>query len=149
MKIEISISDEQARSAFVRLADLGRDMSPLMKKAAGHLEAASDSAFEREADSFTGAPWVPLAPATIKQRVDLGLWPGKILDRRGASGLAGSVLSTFGTDFAEVSSDEQSAPFIQLGTSKMPARRFLGFSDETVDAIIGDAEQLLRETISG
>lgn len=58
--------------------------------------------FETEG-SRIGKPWQRLSHQTIKQREKKGYWPGKILQRTGQ--LKRSILSSYGEDFAQVSTN--------------------------------------------
>lgn len=58
--------------------------------------------FETEG-SRIGKPWQRLSHQTIKDREKKGYWPGKILQRRGQ--LKRSIISSYGEDFAQVSTN--------------------------------------------
>ncbi len=153
--IHITLDDAQARAAFKALRQRLTDMSPLMKKAAGHLADATETAFERET-SPDGIPWVDLADRTKAARAKRGKWPGQMLQVSGH--LARSVTTDYGEDWAEIGSNLVYARIQQKGGTihqaarshistrqtigahdiQIPARPFLGLSDGTTAAIQAD-----------
>lgn len=74
----------------------------LMAAIAETMRSAILKNFETEG-SRIGKPWQKLSHQTIKQREKLGYWPGKILQRRGQ--LKRSIVSTYGEDYAQVSTN--------------------------------------------
>ena len=79
------------------------DLQPIMLEISETLRVAILRNFENEKDAATGKPWQRLAHRTIKQRTKAGHWPGKILQRTGL--LKRSIISSAGTDFAQVSTN--------------------------------------------
>lgn len=151
--IEITIDDKAVQAAFARLRDLANDMTPVMRKAAGHLADATEDAFQRER-SPEGVSWVDLAESTKEKRARHGHWPGQILQVSGA--LASSVTTDYGDDFAEIGSNVPYARIQQLGGQAghghkvtIPARPFLGLSEETTDAIMDDVSDALARAFDG
>jgi phage virion morphogenesis protein len=116
------------------------DASPATREIAGVLAFEAEEAFELER-SPGGTPWEQLAQSTIEQRIKLGYWPGRMLQRTGR--LAASVTSDFGPDFAVVGSNVEYAGIHQFGgqagrglKSKIPERAFLGISEAGEDEIL-------------
>lgn len=91
----------------------------------------ADSFAQRE--SPDGAPWAPLAgkyPPNKRPLIDTGAMLGASLGRN--AGTAAAVESN--AQEVGVKGDEIFyAIFHQLGTSKMPARPFIGMREETID----------------
>lgn len=140
--ITITLDDEKLQAEFEALVRRLKDASPLMKKWAGHLADASEDAFANET-SPDGVPWVDLSKATEKARSKRGTWPGQKLQVSGH--LARSVTPDHGTDWAEIGSNVRYARIQQKGGKAgrgrkvtIPARPFLGLSDETMRAIDTD-----------
>jgi phage virion morphogenesis protein len=161
--LTITVDDADLRAAFARLAQLGADMTPIMKKAAGHLADAAEQAFEREA-SPSGVPWVDLKASTRRARAKRGHWPGKKLRVTGQ--LSSSVTPSFGPDFAQIGSNEPYARIQQVGGTihrthirsrqtigehdiTIPARPFLGLSPEAQEAILADVQAALADAFNG
>jgi phage gpG-like protein len=84
-----------------------------------------------------GTPWVPWSPATLRYRqkknnVNQGLLfdTGKLLN---------SFKATSGIQTFSVGTDVTYAPFLNNGTNRMPARKFMGISEQaykSMEAII-------------
>lgn len=145
--LEFSVSDAGVRAMFERLIRLGTDLTEPMTAIAGHLAATSEDAFEREQDPWTGADWIDLAASTKERRAESGTWPGQKL--RVTGHMAASLVAESGRDFASVGVGQDYAPFLQLGTRRMPARPFLGLSDETIDNISDTLQKALRDAADG
>ena len=146
-RLVIELDTRAVEPLFKRLLALGADMTPLMRKAAGHLEDQTEQAFEDEA-SPEGVPWPALASATIAARERSGYWPGKKLQVEGQ--LAASYGSDYGEDFAQIGSNKVYAAIHQAGGRagrgrrvQIPARPVLGLAPETVQAILLDARTML------
>ena len=140
--VTITIDDAEARALFAELVRRGTDMTALMRKAAGHLASATEDAFadERAPD---GAPWIDLSPVTKAKRALRGAWPGRKLQVSGQ--LAASISTAHGKDFAEIGSNMPYARIQQQGGTAgrgrkvaIPARPFIGLSEEARAAIVDD-----------
>ena len=139
--VRITVSSTEV---LVRLGQLFRrldDLSPAMREVAGVLADETEQAFEDQADPSTQTPWQALAASTIASREEAGTWPGGILQVEGQ--LAASISQDHGRDFAVVGSNLVYAAIHQRGgpagrglSTQIPARPFLGISDE------GEAEVL-------
>ncbi|WP_163535408.1 phage virion morphogenesis protein [Helicobacter suis] len=100
-----------------------------------------DYSFTLQKDPVTGQNWPPLKPATIKRkkpRMRTQILQNTRVMRRGVN------LQILGNTI-EVSNAERYAPFHQLGTRKMPQRRFLPFKDngEASDSLISKIDTYL------
>lgn len=128
---EINVDDKQIRNALDNLQTRLEDMSPLYRSIAHLLLSETLDNFANE-----GRPrWQQLSPVTIAIRTKLGTWPGKILDVH-AGGLASSISTSSGSDFAMVGSNKVYAAIQQLGGNagrnrkvKIPARPFLPITE--------------------
>lgn len=126
-----------------------------MAEIAGALFFGVEEAFEREEDPNTGTPWADLSDFTKARRKKQGHWPGKKLQVSQA-GLASSINSDSGQDFAQVGTNKVYAPTHQRGAKKgefgtgsyktrqgtfpipwadIPARPFLGLSETTAEEV--------------
>ena len=152
MKIDVEIDDRAVVRALNGLAARARDMGPAMRAIAGHLEDGVADALENQA-APDGTPWAPLAESTRGQRERAGYPPDKpILERTGD--LFASVSSRwtptqavatvsqvyarvhqFGAEAGEFGADASGRP---LPWGDIPARPFLGLSDDTREAILED-----------
>ena len=79
-KIAISYDDKAVRQRLAELRDRGGNLGPAMREIAGHLLDGVNEAFAREA-SPAGAPWAPLKPATVEDRLRQRYGSGPILER--------------------------------------------------------------------
>lgn len=114
MEIEILIDERQVTEALSRLVKIGRNMRPIMREVAGVMEDGVEDAFSKQSDPTTGMPWASLKPATIRQRKRKGKWPGKIL-QVSAAGLASSIQSQYGDDYAIAGTNKEYAAIHQFG----------------------------------
>ncbi len=147
----IVFDDNEIRRGLLRLAQAGEDLRPVMQKIAAALEAGVDRAFEKET-APDGTPWPNLSKVTRERRRKQGTWPGQILNITGASGLSGSITTASDALTAQAGTIIDHAPTQQYGARKgqydktrrggpipwgdIPARPFLGVSDETREEIL-------------
>ena len=151
--IELILDATPILSDLSRLAAAGDDLSPAMRQVAGLLADAAEEAFAREADPSTWARWQPLGDAHIERRRKVGKWPGPILQMSGQ--LAASVQSDYGRDFAQVGSNKVYAAIHQHGSkpgilarnAAIPARPFLGVSDQDREEILDILSRHLADAL--
>ena len=86
---EIAYDDREARRALGRLRAAGRDLTPVMRRIAGHFADSVAESFEHQAKPGAGRPWKPLKDATI-----LGASAGRPDSRHRAAPLAGKPAYT-------------------------------------------------------
>ena len=155
----IQIDNQEVLDAFNRLIASVEDMTPVMANVAQALESETERQFASESGPF-GA-WPELAPSTIKERTASGTWPGKML-QRSAGGLAASVFSNYGRDFAEIGSNKPYAAIHHFGgqagrglKTTIPARPYfpfdpigLTFSKESEMTILDVFEGYLSGSLS-
>ncbi|WP_163532872.1 phage virion morphogenesis protein [Helicobacter suis] len=106
-----------------------------------------DYSFTLQKDPVTGQNWPPLKPATIKRkkpRMRTQILQNTRVMRRGVN------LQILGNTI-EVSNAERYAPFHQLGTRKMPQRRFLPFDNQgrPAPALENEINEILEPTGKG
>lgn len=126
ISIQIDLRDAEARD---RLADLMSRMDrrrPFFQSIGERLDASTKERFRTETDP-SGAPWTPLARATIKARTRKKQLPLTILrsNTRGKSGssLAGSINVQASEDEVRIGSPLEHAAIHQLGgIIQQPAR---------------------------
>lgn len=157
---EIKIEDQAVMSALGRLAQAGRDMSPVMRSISVELLSHTEANFEAE-----GRPkWLGLKPSTISMRTKRGTWPGRML-QVSAGGLAPSVANSVSSDAssATIGSNKVYAAMQQFGgttssRSMIPnkviaPRPFLpvdaqgNLQPEAEDSILGIANNYLANLI--
>ena len=152
LRIDLKLDDREAQAAFNRLLQAGRDLTPAMRAVGEHLLNTTRERF-RDEEAPDGTPWAELSAVTLKRKrrnVD------KILTERGY--LSGTIAYRIGGDFVEIGSSRVYASTHQFGAAKgefggvrtslpgrsfftpipwgdIPARPFLGVSDEDRDAI--------------
>ena len=115
------------------------DYGPFYAAVGNILENAVGMQFESMGVFFNKTPWAPLAPATIKDRERKGFDTTSILRRTGGdAGLAGSITSEVDDNQITIGTNKYYAPFLQFGTSKMPARPFLPSVENGLPAEIMD-----------
>ena len=145
MHLEYKFDTREIQNKFKRLATVmdGRDIT---RKVAGVLRQEAEKFFDLE-QSPTGEKWEALDEDYKKYRYAAG-HTGKILQIRGGRGLAGSLSLDYGDNYALIGAAEENGGFHQLGTTFMPARPFLGLSDDgakEIRAILNDALSNLAE----
>lgn len=160
--IEIEVNFDGLEHGLTRLAELGRDMTPVTRQLAGVLADAPERAFAGQRDPVTGNAWHPLSPVTIGRRAKAG-HDGPILQVRGQ--LAGSLHADYGPDHATVGTNVPYAPTHQFGAKKgafgttkrggpipwgdIPARRFLGVGPEDEEEIRGILHAEVQKALTG
>lgn len=151
--IKIEYNDQQVTRAIRRIIRTGTDMTPLMRRIAGHLQASAKQSFDDQ-KSPDGTAWKKLKPSTLKQRKKSGKVPAKILTRDGD--LARSLLADWDATSAVVGTNLAYATTHQFGAKKgqfgrfsiigtrqevpipwgnIPARPFLGISTKATTQI--------------
>ncbi len=157
-EIRIEYDDTQVQAALNRLLHAGRDMSPAMRVIAGHLKAGAQKAFLTET-APDGTKWPGLSDTTKKRRQKSGHTPIKILQQSGD--LAGSITAdsdatsaVAGTNLVYATTHQFGALKGAFGTNRrgapipwgdIPARPFLGVSDETSAQIIDAISDFISE----
>ncbi len=143
--IRVEIDDAEVQRALDRLLAAGGDLAPLMRDIGEALLTSTRDRFEAEKGP-DGAPWAPLSETTKKRKtrnID------RILTEHGY--LGGNLAYRAGSGEVEIGSPDKRARTHQFGAAKgafgatkrgapvpwgdIPARPFLGLSDEDKDDI--------------
>ena len=128
-----TLQEKQAQIAQAKVTSLQR---------IGQMQV--DTAKQRITQTKTGPdgqPWAAWSMATQKERRRQGNASRGLLWRTGA--LLQSIQFTIENNVLRVFSDVPYAHFLQFGTPKMPARPFLGFSDQ-INKILDTIKEQLR-----
>lgn len=163
--LKITVDDTELQKALTKAkAKLG-STKPLTAGIASLMLEAVEESFDKETDPNTGQKWKPLSPLTKEQRSKRG-HDGKILQVSGA--LASSISSSYGDNHAVVGTNKVYAPVHQFGavirakhkralsfggvmrsSVTIPARPFLGISQQTQDEINNLIEAWAANAIAG
>lgn len=152
MAISITVDDRVVLEALGRLIQRLDDLTPAMQDISEVMLDSVQEAFQRQADPETGEFWESLATTTVTQRSKAGSWPGPIL--RVSGDLYVSITPDAGADFAQVGSflpvGSGYAAIHQFGgqagrnrSVHIPARPFMGLSDDSTDEILEIVERYL------
>lgn len=130
MHIEYKFDTSTIQQKFKKLAQVmdGRDIT---RKVAGVLHQEAEKAFDQE-KTPEGESWEKLNE-DYKKRRDAAGYTGKMLQVTGD--LVTSLNIDYGDNFAVIGASESYGQYHQMGTEKMPARPFLGLSDEGMKEI--------------
>lgn len=146
----VRVENQGVLQVLQRLSSRLDDLTPFMEEVSGVLAFGVEEAFRLEQDPVSGAAWEELADATVAQRSADGHWPGKKLQVKGQ--LAASFSTDFGPDFAMVGTNLEYAAIHQFGgkagrnrSVDIPARPYLGLSDDSAAEILVIAERYLAE----
>jgi phage virion morphogenesis protein len=146
----VRVENQGVLQVLQRLSSRLDDLTPFMEEVSGVLAFGVEEAFRLEQDPVSGAAWEELADATVAQRSADGHWPGKMLQVTGQ--LAASFSTDFGPDFAMVGTNLEYAAIHQFGgkagrnrSVDIPARPYLGLSDDSAAEILVIAERYLAE----
>lgn len=161
MDVTIAYDDRDVEAALRRLVHAGQDLTPAMREIASILEEAAEEAFQSQR-APDGTPWADLSDHTKAARRKRGKWPGQILQITGD--LAGSLTSAYDATSAVAGSNLVYAPTHQFGAEEgafgktpggrpipfgdIPARPFLGISDEAKDDILDAINNHLVEAVT-
>ena len=145
--IEINIDNKEILKALKKLSEKTQNLRPVMKNIASIMIDSVEENFAQQ-----GRPkWKDLAEVTKKQRKKEGKWPGMIL-QKSQGGLAQSISSEYGDDYAIVGTNKVYAAIHQFGGDagrkkkvKIPARPYLTLGDDAVDEIRNVVEDYLIE----
>lgn len=170
--ITIELNDEALQEGLARLTGLMSDLSPVMKDLGELLMLSTKERFPQGV-APDGTPWAPKAAATIERYLSRG----DRADSRplfGPSGaLAEEIFYDAGPDQVEIGSNRIYAAVMQFGAAKgafgpyagvdkkgrrysgtapwgnIPARPFLGLSDEDEVNLVATVEEWLARVAGG
>jgi phage virion morphogenesis protein len=141
--IEIKIDNEEILKALKKLSEKTQNLRPVMRNIAGIMMDSVEENFAQQ-----GRPkWKDLSEVTKKQRRKEGKWPGMIL-QKSQGGLAQSISSEYGDNYAIVGTNKKYAAIHQFGGDagrkkkvKIPARPYLNLADDAVEEIKDSIER--------
>jgi len=165
--IEIELKDDEISAALDRVARNLTDMSPLMNSIGELVEFQTEQRFE-EGVSPEGVPWAPKSEATRAAYERRGV----AVDYRPLFGpnvdgepLRKSFSRSYGPDFVEVGTNKIYSAVMQFGAKQgafgadaaghpvpwgnIPARPYLGISEENRTQILEEIDEWLARAASG
>ena len=148
MSIEIRYDDRRLQQLLNRLQGRVDNLEPAMREIAGHLVDSVAGSFESQS-APDGTAWEPLADSTIRERLRRGYGAGPILERSGD--LASRILADWDDEVAVAGTNLIYAATHHYGDERrsIPARPFLGVTDEARSAIVGSLLDHLGEPLDG
>ena len=145
--IEIELDDQRINQVLDQLIRAGVSLTKPMADIGDQLLANTKGRFET-GQSPNGVPWAPLSDDYIKskrKRKSGGADAILILDGH----LSGEMGLNSGDDWMEITAPQVYAATHQFGRDNIPARPFLGFSDEDMDYIHQVLAEYLAEIKQG
>lgn len=144
-RIELELDDRPVQEALERLLEAGEDLSPALQDIGEYLQLSHDDRFRDQVDP-DGTPWAPLSPRYRRRK------------RRNADKIL--VLDGFLRDLLRYQEDGQT---LEFGTDRpygathqfgdpdrnIPARPFLGISDDDEIEILAILRDHLAEAVDG
>ena len=124
MHVEFKFDTSAIQNQFRKLQAVGKS-DGLTRKIANVLWEEAEDAFSKE-QSPEGEKWAALDESYKKQRHGKG-YTGPILQVSGD--LVKSLNIDYGDNFAVIGAAEPYGQYHQMGTSKMPARPFIGLGE--------------------
>ncbi len=162
MNVTLEYNDREVLDALNRMREAGADMTPAMRDIAAAMESAAQAAFQHQR-SPDGEKWPDLSEHTKARRRKRRKWPGQILHVSGR--LAASISSSYDADSAIAGTNLIYASTMHFGAARgkfgatrsgqpilfgdIPARGFVGFSDDLADEILNTLAWHLNTAISG
>ncbi len=145
--IRIDIDDREVQAALRRLQEKVGDLSDTFRDIGEHLLNATQARFDREIDP-AGNPWAPLKPET-KARKRRNGYRDKIMQMRGH--LRDHLVMQADPDGVEIGTNRIYGATHQFGDASrgIPARPFLGVSDDDAEAILDILAEHLEVAIRG
>lgn len=152
--ITIEVNDRSALDALNRMVQGLSDATPVMADLAQLLAIESEHQFASQSGPL--GPWPGLSDVTKQMRARGGSWPGKMLQISSA-GLAASVQTAYGPDWASISTNKPYAAMHQFGGTTsarsmipgktIPARPYLPFNPRT-NEITPDAQATILDVVN-
>ncbi|WP_457571295.1 phage virion morphogenesis protein [Desulfovulcanus sp.] len=145
--ITINVNTKALDMALQDMEKRMSNLTPVMEEIGEIIVSSAQENFERQGrysspGSWKGGSnkWKPLKPATIKQRMRKGYWPGKTLQQRGR--LKSSIGYRAGKNSVEIGTNLAYAAIHQFGgragrnlTAEIPARPYLVVQEEDLEEI--------------
>ncbi len=134
MKLRASVNTSGARNMIVQKAGrISKATNDALRKAGEQEVQRTRQRIAEEKRSPDGVAWRPWSLATLRQRTREGTTAGGLLNRTGA--LINSIAYKITQSTLTVFSSAPYAKYLQLGTNKMPARPFIGWSQAGVNSV--------------
>lgn len=134
MKLRASVNSSGARNTIVQKAGrITKGTNEALRKAGEQEVQRTQQRIAQEKRSPDGVAWRPWSLATLRQRSREGTLAGGLLNRTGA--LINSIAFKLTQGTLTVFSSATYAKYLQLGTSRMPARPFIGWSQQGVNSV--------------
>ncbi|HET8942291.1 MAG TPA: phage virion morphogenesis protein [Rudaea sp.] len=145
--VTITVDDAQVRALFGRLmefgenavVDAGRDIGEYMLR-------ATRARADREA-APDGVPWVPLSPKYAKRKARKR--PGAGMLHFDNFMLGSRLAYQTGPDFVDIGTSAKYGATQQFGRGSIPARPWLGASDDDVHELVQILQDHLEAAVSG
>ena len=146
MSVSIEYDHRRLQRLLNRLQAQVDNLEPAMREIAGHLVDSVSESFEGQARP-DGAAWEPLADGTVRDRLRRGYGAEPILQRLG--NLASRILADWDEGVAVAGTNLVYVATHHLGDERrgIPARPFLGVTEETRSAIIRGLLDHLGESL--
>ena len=157
--ITVEIKDAEVQAMLQRVSDVLADMSPVMNEIGAYLRDQAEDRFAT-GKAPDGTPWTPRSAATLKNYERRAKKPGGQASWGGVlrySGqLANSLFHQYGPDWTRIGSPEPYAAMMHFGGTKsqwphlwgdIPARPFLGMSDEDKQGVMDIATEALQAAL--
>lgn len=153
--ITVEINDTEVLAALDRATAVLTDATAMMNEIGGFLRDQVEDRFKTQAGP-DGTAWAPRSAATLKSYERRKLKFGGILHLSGQ--LGGNIFHEYDAESARVGSSEPYAAMMQFGGSKsafphlwgsIPARPYLGFSDEDRDGVIDIVTETIAAALKG
>lgn len=138
--IRITADISSASSGLAKMIAGLSDMSPLLEECGAYMERETKLNIAK-GQTYQGAAFAPLAASTLRQKRS-----GRILQETGA--MVSSVSSRVSGNEARVGPSVRHAIYHQFGTSKMPARPFVGVADRHHPKLQKIAQDYVRRIAS-
>lgn len=158
----IELNDAEMSAALDRLSARLSDMTPLMQDL-GELLVVSTQERVQAGMQPDGQPFAPRSQTTLDRYAELGLSFGQPLNQSGE--MRGGVFYQAGSDSVEIGSNAIQAAVMQFGAEQgafgetarggpipwgdIPARPWLGISDDDRTNILAEIEDWLTGAVDG
>jgi phage virion morphogenesis protein len=145
----IEFNNDQITPALDRVAVALGDMTPVMGRMAEAWRKSTQNRMER-GEQPDGTPFAPRSPVTLERYAAQGFSFGAPLNRSGE--MRQQLATESGPDFLRIGSNAIQSAVMQFGASPsgdIPARPFLGISDEDETNMMAELAEWLENAASG
>lgn len=142
LQFGVTIDDRAVRRRLNDLIRRGEDLAPLLSDIGEYLDLAHRDRWDKEIDP-DGAPWLPLALSTREAKERKGRDNGILIE---STDLRDLLRYQIGTNVLDFGTDRIYGATQHFGDDDrgIPARAWLGFSDQDLDAI----QDIVRDYIA-